>query len=147
MFHLTTEPPISCRCCYAFVVLFLSRFVCPLSVVLVRLLGGSLGLYFLRTTLHLEDEVMIWNIYNTIREIESSFRTLKTYLDLRLIYHKSNAGTMAQLHLGLLAYWIVNTIRCKLKAHGINSQWQESENRQHPKNSHLPWNQRGRSSH
>lgn len=86
---------------------------------------AALGLYFLRTSLLLEDEVMIWNIYNTIREIESSFRTLKTDLDLRPIYHKSDAGSMAHLHLGLLAYWVVNTVRCKLKAHGINSQWQE----------------------
>jgi len=86
---------------------------------------ASLGLYFLRTSLLLEDEVMIWNVYNTIREIESSFRCLKTDLDLRPVYHKSDAGTMAHLHLGLLAYWVVNTVRCKLKAHGINSQWQE----------------------
>jgi transposase len=86
---------------------------------------ASLGLYFLRTSLLLQDEVMIWNIYNTIREIESSFRTLKTDLDLRPVYHKSDAGTMAHLHLGLLAYWIVNTVRCKLKAHGINSHWPE----------------------
>jgi transposase len=86
---------------------------------------ASLGLYFLRTSLLLEDEVMIWNIYNTIREIESSFRTLKTDLELRPVYHKSDAGTLAHLHLGLLAYWVVNTVRCKLKAHGINSHWQE----------------------
>jgi transposase len=86
---------------------------------------ASMGLYFLRTSLLLEDEVMIWNIYNTIREIESSFRTLKTDLDLRPVYHKSDAGAMAHLHLGLLAYWVVNTVRCKLKAHGINSCWPE----------------------
>lgn len=86
---------------------------------------ASLGLYFLRTSLLLEDEVMIWNIYNTIREIESSFRCLKTDLDLRPVYHKSDAGTLAHLHLGLLAYWIVNTVRCKLKSHGIHSNWQE----------------------
>ena len=86
---------------------------------------ASLGLYFLRTSLLIKDEVMIWNIYNTIREIESSFRTLKTDLDLRPVYHKSDAGTMAHLHLGLLAYWVVNTIRYKLKAHGINNHWQE----------------------
>jgi len=85
----------------------------------------SLGLYFLRTSLLLQDEVMIWNIYNTIREIESSFRTLKTDLDLRPIYHKSDVATMAHLHLGLLSYWIVNTVRCKLKAHGTHSNWQE----------------------
>ena len=86
---------------------------------------ASLGLYFLRTSLRMEDEVTIWNIYNTIREIESTFRILKTDLDLRPIYHKSDAGAIAHLNLGLLAYWIVNTVRCKLKAHGINSRWQE----------------------
>ena len=86
---------------------------------------ASLGIYFLRTSLLLEDEVTIWNIYNTIREIESSFWTLKTDLDLRPVYHKSDEGTMAHLHLGILAYWLVNTIRCKLKAHGINSNWPE----------------------
>ena len=32
---------------------------------------------------------------------------------------------MAHLHLGILAYWLVNTIRCKLKAQGINSHWPE----------------------
>jgi hypothetical protein len=86
---------------------------------------ASLGLYFLTTSLLMEDEVMIWNIYDTISEIESSLRTLKTDLDLRPVYHKSDAGAMAHLHLGLLAYWVVNTVRCKLKAHGINSNWQE----------------------
>ncbi len=46
-------------------------------------------------------------------------------MDLRPVYHKSDAGTLAHLHLGLLAYWIVNTVRCKLKAHGIINQWNE----------------------
>ena len=86
---------------------------------------ASLGIYFLRTSLHLEDEVTIWNIYNTIREIENTFRTLKTDLDLRPVYHKSDNGTLAHLHLGILAYWLVNTIRCKLKASGVNSHWPE----------------------
>lgn len=85
----------------------------------------TLGIYFLKTSMAITDEVVIWNIYNTIREIESSFRTLKTDLDLRPIYHKSDAGTMAHLHLGILAYWIVNTVRCKLKAYGINCHWPE----------------------
>lgn len=86
---------------------------------------ATLGMYFLRTSLLLADEVVIWNIYNTIREVESSFRCLKTDLDLRPIYHKSDAGTIAHLHLGLLAYWLVNSIRFKLKTQGINSQWSE----------------------
>lgn len=85
----------------------------------------GLGVYFVRTNLPLKDEVIVWNIYNTIREIESAFRTLKTDLDLRPIYHKNDESTMAHLHLGILAYWIVNTLRHQFKAHQINSSWQE----------------------
>ncbi len=32
---------------------------------------------------------------------------------------------MAHLHLRLLAYWLVNTIRYQLKSQGINSAWTE----------------------
>ena len=85
----------------------------------------SLGIYFLRTNLNVQDEIVVWNIYNTIREIENAFRTLKTDLDLRPIYHKNDDATMAHLHLGILAYWLVNTVRYQLKANGINSCWRE----------------------
>ena len=85
----------------------------------------NLGIYFLRTDLKVNEEAILWMIYNTIREIESAFRTLKTDLDLRPIYHKNDNATMAHLHLGLLAYWLVNTIRCHLKNQGINYCWSE----------------------
>ena len=32
---------------------------------------------------------------------------------------------MAHLHLGLLAYWVVNTIRYQLKQKGINNEWRD----------------------
>jgi hypothetical protein len=83
------------------------------------------GVYFIRTNLKIEQEQTLWKIYNTIREIEYSFRTLKTDLDLRPIYHKSDKSTLAHLHLGLLAYWLVNTIRFQLKKEGINNNWNE----------------------
>lgn len=85
----------------------------------------SLGIYFLRTNLNVQDEIVVWNIYNTIREIENAFRTLKTDLDLRPIYHKNDGATMAHLHLGILAYWLVNTVRYQLKHNGVNSCWRE----------------------
>ena len=85
----------------------------------------SLGIYFLRTNMNVTDEVVVWNIYNTIREIENAFRTLKTDLALRPIYHKSDKATMAHLHLGIMAYWLVNTIRYQLKNSNINSCWSE----------------------
>ena len=83
------------------------------------------GVYFLRTSLNINDEQIVWEIYNTIREIESSFRCLKTDLDLRPIYHQKDASTMAHLHLGLMAYTMVNTIRYQLKLKSINDSWQE----------------------
>lgn len=83
------------------------------------------GYYLLRTTLDEKDEQMQWTIYNIIREIEATFRTLKTDLDLRPIYHKTDEASMAHLHLGLLAYWVVNTIRYQLKQKGIKNEWRD----------------------
>ena len=68
---------------------------------------------------------MQWTIYNVIREIEATFRTLKTDLDLRPIFHKKDESSMAHLHLGLLAYWVVNTIRYQLKQKGIKNEWRD----------------------
>jgi len=83
------------------------------------------GIYFLRTSLMEHDEAMLWTIYNIIREIEYTFRVLKTDLDLRPIYHKTDDAAMAHLHLGILAYWLVATIRYQLKQQGVNSDWRE----------------------
>lgn len=83
------------------------------------------GVYFLRTSLDWADEETIWTIYNAIREIEYTFRVLKTDLDLRPIFHKTDDGSMAHLHLGLLAYWLVSTIRYQLKQKGYNHDWRE----------------------
>lgn len=83
------------------------------------------GIYFLRTSLNEKDERTLWTIYNIIREIEYTFRVLKTDLDLRPIYHKTDKASMAHLHLGLLAYWLVSTIRYQLKQKGFQSDWRE----------------------
>ena len=83
------------------------------------------GVYFLRTSMEANKEESVWQFYNTIREIEATFRTLKTDLALRPIYHKKDGSTMAHLHLGLLAYWVVNTIRHQLKRKDIHSGWRE----------------------
>ena len=83
------------------------------------------GYYLLRTTLDQKNEQVQWTIYNTIREIEATFRSLKNDLDLRPIYHKTDAASMAHLHLGLLAYWVVNTIRYQLKQKSINNEWKD----------------------
>lgn len=86
---------------------------------LVEKKDNECGVYFLRTSLKDENEELIWKIYNCIRNIESAFRILKTDLDLRPIYHKTDEATEAHLHLGLIAYWVVNTVMYQLKQKGI----------------------------
>jgi len=89
------------------------------------------GVYFLRTSIE-ESERILWETYNTIREIEYTNRVLKNDLNLRPIYHQKDESTMAHLHLGLLAYQVVNTIRFQLKMKNedpldneIHSCWKE----------------------
>jgi hypothetical protein len=83
------------------------------------------GVYFLRTSLKNRDEETMWKRYNVIREIEYTFSVLKTDLDLRPIYHKSDEASMAHLHLGILAYWLVVTIRHQLKKKNIHTSWRQ----------------------
>jgi hypothetical protein len=83
------------------------------------------GYYLLRTTLDSNQEEIQWKIYNVIREVEATFRVLKTDLDLRPVYHKTDQASKAHLHLGILAYWLVSTIRYQLKKENINTQWSD----------------------
>ena len=73
------------------------------------------GTYFLRTNVKKIDEKTTWDYYNLIREIESTNRQTKTDLNLRPIYHRKDDRSDAHLFLGLLSYWIVNTIRHQMK--------------------------------
>ncbi len=66
-----------------------------------------------------------WTICNTIRQIEATLRVLKTNLDLRPLYHKTDTAAMAHLYLGLVANWVVNTIRYQLKQKSINNNWRD----------------------
>lgn len=83
------------------------------------------GIYFLRTNRPKMGEKQTWDCYNLIREIESTNRQLKLDLSLRPIYHQKDDNSDAHIFLGLLAYWIVNTIRYKLKQHGETCYWTE----------------------
>ena len=61
------------------------------------------GTYFLRTDVSTLDERSAWDYYNLIREIETTNRQLKTDLELRPIYHQSDANSDAHLFFGLLS--------------------------------------------
>jgi hypothetical protein len=86
---------------------------------------NTYGVYFLKSSINEANENLVWTVYNCIREIEATIRTLKSDLDLRPIFHKTDDASLAHLHLGLMAYWVVNTIRHQLKSEGITSDWRE----------------------
>lgn len=83
------------------------------------------GIYYLRTNRPDLDERTCWDYYNLIRDIECTNRQLKTDLSLRPVYHKTDTRADAHLFLGLLAYWVVNTIRYQLKEQGLSNYWTE----------------------
>lgn len=82
-------------------------------------------IYFLRTNVDKFDEKTTWDYYNLTREIECTNRQLKTDLNFRPIYHQKDDNSDAHLFLGLLSYWIVNTVRYRLKLSGMKCYWTE----------------------
>lgn len=84
----------------------------------------SEGIYFLRTSYRDPKEEDLWKIYNTIREVESTFRCLKTDLNIRPVYHQNDERVESHIYLTILAYQLVNTIRYQLKQSAIHYDWQ-----------------------
>ncbi len=78
-------------------------------------LEAGYDIHFLRTNVESLDKKTTWDYYNLIREIECTNKQLKNDFNLRPIYHQTNARCDAHFFFGLLAYWVVNTIRCELK--------------------------------
>ena len=84
------------------------------------------GKYVLITSLDEKEELNIWKFYNVIRTVEETFHVLKTDLDIRPVYHKSDDGIKAHLNLAVIAYWLVSVTRYRLKVKGHkNVRWDE----------------------
>jgi transposase len=81
------------------------------------------GVYCLRTTLVDQDDATLWRTYIMLTELESVFRSLKTDLGLRPVFHRIDRRVEGHLFISVLAYHFVHTLRLQLKAHGINDSW------------------------
>ena len=58
--------------------------------------------------------------------MEETFHVLKTDLDIRPVYHKSDNGIKSHLHLAILAYWVVSVTKYRLKMKKYeNVRWDE----------------------
>ncbi|MDD1626685.1 MAG: hypothetical protein LUQ26_04300 [Methylococcaceae bacterium] len=58
-----------------------------------------------------------------LTEIEATFRSLKTDLGLRPVYHHKEDRVTGHLLITLLAYHLVHTLRYQLKQQGIQLSW------------------------
>lgn len=83
------------------------------------------GVYFLRSNISDNDEEKLWKTYRLINEVEDAFATLKSELNVRPNFHHSDATIEAHINLCVLAYYIVNFIRFRLKSKGITLCWSE----------------------
>jgi len=81
------------------------------------------GSYFLRTSRTDLDENAIWSLYTMLTNVEDAFRSLKSELDLRPIFHQKEDRSDAHLFITVLAYHLLNMIQTQLRHKDIHMQW------------------------
>ena len=86
------------------------------------------GVYCLRTNWKEPDEATLWRTYIMLTDLEAVFRSLKSELGLRPVYHQTTERVSGHLFITVLAYHVVHNIRCRLKEKGIHSSWETLRN-------------------
>ena len=81
------------------------------------------GIYCLRSNETTWDEATLWQTYTMLTDLEAVFRSLKSELGLRPVFHHKEERTHGHLFITVLAYQAVQVIRNKLKAQGITASW------------------------
>ena len=82
------------------------------------------GIYCIRTNQIELNNQQIWNTYRMLNDIEEAFRTLKTDLGLRPIFHQTTDRISGHIFISVLAYHILHSVRYQLKLSNINDSWQ-----------------------
>jgi len=92
-----------------------------------KLVHGSIathpGVYCLRTNALWLDAERMWRTYIMLTDLEAVFRSLKSELGLRPIYHQTSCRAEGHLFITVLAYQCVQAVRNKLKKHDIYDSW------------------------
>ena len=81
------------------------------------------GVYCLRSNETSWDDEKLWQTYTMLTDLEAVFRSLKSDLALRPVYHHKESRCDGHLFITVLAYQAVQLIRRKLKDAGINESW------------------------
>lgn len=81
------------------------------------------GVYCLRSNQTDWDSERLWRTYIMLTDLEAVFRSLKSELGLRPVYHHKEERVDGHLFITVLAYQFVQIIRKHLQAHGIHGRW------------------------
>ena len=81
------------------------------------------GVYCLRSSETAWDEDALWRTYTTLTDVEAVFRSLKSELGLRPIYHHKPRRADGHLFITVIAYQLVQVIRTRLHGHGNPASW------------------------
>ena len=81
------------------------------------------GVYCLRTNELTWDAETLWRTYLMLTDLEAVFRSLKSELGLRPVYHSKEERTDGHLFITGLAFQFVQFLRTQLKAQGIHDSW------------------------
>jgi transposase len=74
------------------------------------------GHYLLRSNLSAGDPSVLWARYIQLTEIEAAFRIIKSELEIRPIYHRTEARVEAHIMVAFLAYCLMVTLNKRLEA-------------------------------
>lgn len=81
------------------------------------------GSYFLRTDRQDLGAKKIWQIYVMLTDLEAAFRSLKSEMGLRPIFHQKEERCDSHLFITVLAYHLLQCARTRLKQVDINYSW------------------------
>ena len=87
------------------------------------------GVYSLRTNLMDLPVERLWQTYIMLTDLEAVFRSLKSELGLRPIYHQKDHRTEGHLFITVLAYQAVQVIRTRLRQKGLTWSWKTLRDR------------------
>jgi DDE family transposase len=92
-----------------------ARFAYALNHKKLRRVRRREGRYLLRTNLTESDPVKLWNYYLQLLQVEEAFRTLKSDLAIRPIFHQDEDRIEAHVFIAFLAYCLYVTLGRQLK--------------------------------
>ncbi len=81
------------------------------------------GCYVIETSHQEMAATDIWRCYMTLTHVEGAFRSLKTDLGMRPVYHQVARRTKSHLFISVLAYHLLISIEHSLRSQGDHRRW------------------------